>query len=108
MAYVAQFATLCCDLRYAQLAEIDENLVRADLSPAENALHIAKRKEIYERIHPETKQGSTPGSHTMSGGRYGRRQSEDAKLASSPSFVRATAEALALAEVSSVANLATL
>jgi ParB/RepB/Spo0J family partition protein len=49
------------DADHAQLAEIDENLVRADLSPAENALHTAKRKEIYERIHPETKAGVAGG-----------------------------------------------
>jgi ParB/RepB/Spo0J family partition protein len=38
------------------LAEIDENLIRGELSPAEQAEHLAKRKEIYERKHPETKQ----------------------------------------------------
>jgi ParB-like chromosome segregation protein Spo0J len=37
----------------ALLAEIDENLIRADLSPAERALHIARRKELYEKIHPD-------------------------------------------------------
>src|SRR5262245_26967758 len=36
----------------AQLVEIDENLIRADLSPIERDLHIARRKEIYEREHP--------------------------------------------------------
>jgi ParB family chromosome partitioning protein len=41
----------------ALLVEIDENLIRADLSPAERALHIGKRKELYERAHPETKHG---------------------------------------------------
>jgi len=39
------------------LAEIDENLIRAELTPAETAMHIAKRKEVYERLHPETKAG---------------------------------------------------
>lgn len=39
----------------AELLEIDENLIRADLSPAERALHIARRKELYEKKHPETK-----------------------------------------------------
>jgi hypothetical protein len=32
----------------AELAEIDENLIHADLSPAERALHVARRKEIYD------------------------------------------------------------
>jgi len=30
---------------------------RADLSPAERAEHTARRKEIYEEIHPETDHG---------------------------------------------------
>ena len=37
---------------------LTRSLVGADLSPAENALHTAKRKEVYERIHPETKAGA--------------------------------------------------
>ena len=39
----------------ATLIEIDENLMRADLSPAEIAAHVGARKMIYERLHPETK-----------------------------------------------------
>jgi uncharacterized ParB-like nuclease family protein len=46
------------DADSALLAEIDENLVRADLSPAERALHIGKRKELYEKVHPQTKHGA--------------------------------------------------
>lgn len=42
----------------AELAEIDENLIRADLSPAERAMHLARRKELYEKQHPETKHGA--------------------------------------------------
>ena len=42
----------------AALVEIDENLARVELSPAERAMHVAKRKEIYERQHPETKHGA--------------------------------------------------
>jgi ParB/RepB/Spo0J family partition protein len=45
----------------ADLVEIDENLMRADLSPAERADHVGRRKEIYERAHPETKHGAAPG-----------------------------------------------
>ena len=45
------------DADAALLAEIDENLIRADLSPAERALHQAERKRRYEKLHPETKHG---------------------------------------------------
>lgn len=39
----------------ARLMEIDENLVRADLSPAERAAHHEERKRAWEREHPETR-----------------------------------------------------
>jgi ParB/RepB/Spo0J family partition protein len=42
----------------ALLVEIDENLIRADLTPAERALYIGRRKELYEKLHPETKHGA--------------------------------------------------
>jgi N6-adenosine-specific RNA methylase IME4 len=45
------------DADAAQLAEIDENLVRVDLSPAERALNVGKRKDLYEKLHPETQHG---------------------------------------------------
>ena len=41
----------------AQLAEIDENLCRAELGPPEEAAHLAARKAIYLRLHPETGRG---------------------------------------------------
>jgi ParB family chromosome partitioning protein len=47
------------DADAAELIEIDENLIRADLTDAERALHLARRKELYEKAHPETKKGAT-------------------------------------------------
>ena len=46
----------------AEMQEIDENLVRADLSPAEHAMHIGRRKEIYEKQHPQTR-AHVAGAH---------------------------------------------
>ena len=39
----------------AELAEIDENFVRNDLSAVEYGDMLLRRKEIYEMLHPETK-----------------------------------------------------
>lgn len=41
----------------AELAEIDENFVRNDLSAIEYGEMLLRRKEIYETLHPETKAG---------------------------------------------------
>lgn len=42
----------------AELAEIDENFVRTDLSAIEYGDLLLRRKEIYEALHPETKAGA--------------------------------------------------
>ena len=42
---------------HAELAMIDENLCRSELSPAERAEATARRKEIYLGLHPETAHG---------------------------------------------------
>lgn len=64
------------------LAEIDENLIRADLSPAERALHLAKRKELYEKLHPDTKRG-------VAGGKV-RQGAASAKMSFAESTAKAT------------------
>jgi N6-adenosine-specific RNA methylase IME4 len=45
----------------AELAEIDENLIRAELTAAERAKLTAKRKKIYLAKYPQTKTGGAPG-----------------------------------------------
>lgn len=49
---------------HAELALIDENLCRSDLTPAERAAAQARRKAIYQQIHPETKRGAAGGEAT--------------------------------------------
>ena len=48
---------------YAELAEIDENLIRNDLTELQQGLQHARRKAVYEKLHPETRQGSKGGWH---------------------------------------------
>ena len=49
------------DALHAELAEIDENYVRANLTPLESSKLLFRRKEIYETLHPETKAGAAQG-----------------------------------------------
>ncbi|WP_434043923.1 MULTISPECIES: ParB/RepB/Spo0J family partition protein [Sorangium] len=45
----------------AAMVEVDENLVRIELTALERAEHIHRRKELYEAMHPEAKHGDAPG-----------------------------------------------
>jgi ParB-like chromosome segregation protein Spo0J len=42
---------------HAELITIDENLCREALSPAQETATVARRKQIYEQLHPETVHG---------------------------------------------------
>ena len=51
----------------AELAEIDENFVRTNLSHRELGDLLLHRKELYEALHPETRQGMRNGQTAKSG-----------------------------------------
>jgi ParB-like chromosome segregation protein Spo0J len=48
------------------IAECDENLCSAALSPSDRARFTDERKRAYERKHPETKHGAIGGGHDQS------------------------------------------
>lgn len=70
----------------AELAEIDENFVRSDLSVVEFGELLLRRKEIYEALHPETKNGGDRKSQKI---RTKKIRSDSVK-----SFVQDTADKL--------------
>jgi hypothetical protein len=51
----------------AELWEIDENLIRVELSPAQKAQHLARRKELWEAINEGGKSVSTLGGEQRVG-----------------------------------------
>lgn len=77
----------------AELAEIDENFVRSDLSTLEFGELLSRRKEIYEMLHPETKVGIAQaiGMNRALGNNVSEKYS-----ATSRSFVQDTAEKLGI------------
>lgn len=88
----------------AELAEIDENIVRSDLPALEYGEALLRRKEVYEALHPETKHG-------------GDRKSEEIKTTKCrfdnvKSFAQDTAEKLGVVprtverQIQTVKNLA--
>ena len=70
----------------AELAEIDENFVRTDLSAIEYGDLLLRRKEIYEALHPETKNGGDRKSEKI--------RTSKCRSDSERSFVQDTAEKL--------------
>jgi ParB family transcriptional regulator, chromosome partitioning protein len=45
------------DSPQAELVELDENLIRSELTVLERGEGLARRKVLYEQVHPETRQG---------------------------------------------------
>lgn len=75
----------------ASLAEIDENLIRADLSALDRAVFLAERKRLWEEMHPEARRGGDRRSRT-------RRERISNGEALPFGFSRAVAEAVGLSE----------
>lgn len=69
----------------AELAEIDENFVRKNLSVIDFGNLLLRRKEIYEILHPETKQGMRNGQTS---------KNENSSVLGTKSFAQDTAEKL--------------
>lgn len=69
----------------AELAEIDENFVRKNLSIIDFGNLLLRRKEIYEILHPKTKQGMRNGQTS---------KNENSSVLGTKSFAQDTAEKL--------------
>ena len=74
----------------AELWEVDENLARAELSPADRAMFTFRRKELYLLKYPETAHGGDRKSSRQVGDLIDRAERK--------SFVTATAELTGKAE----------
>lgn len=81
-----------------ELIEIDENLCRAELTPAQRAAAIKRRKQIWEALHPNT--GSNCASIACSRGQPKQFAAETAAVTGEPksSINRHLARADALGE----------
>lgn len=72
----------------AELAEIDENFVRCELTAVEYGDLLLRRKEIYETLHPETRKGQRNGKTSL--------KSENTSLLKTKSFTQDTADKLGI------------
>ena len=83
--------TICdIDSTRAELAEIDENVIRQPLSDMELNRALTRRKELYEALHPETIARNRPG-HVSNHQGSSDKLSPESKV---KSFVEDTAEKL--------------
>ncbi|MDF1803656.1 ParB/RepB/Spo0J family partition protein, partial [Thalassovita sp.] len=46
---------------WSLLMEIDDNLAGAEMNALDNAIFLATRKQVYEKMHPETRRGMAGG-----------------------------------------------
>ena len=70
----------------AELAEIDENIIRRNLGTMDRGEKLLRRKEIYEALHPESKNGGDRRSENF--------RTKTFRSGSAKSFVQDTAEKL--------------
>lgn len=72
----------------AELAEIDENLIRHNLNHIDEGEQLLRKKEIYEMLYPETKAGTAGGKASGEA----RRTTEPVSAVKTKSFVEDSAE----------------
>lgn len=77
----------------AELAMIDENLCRAELSPSDRARQTFRRKEIFETIHGPAKANSAKAANAIMG-----RGDKDVNANLADTFVEDTSLATGLSE----------
>jgi ParB family chromosome partitioning protein len=76
-----------------RMLEIDENLMRRELSELDRAVFLAERKALYEALHPETAHGGD-----RRGRGAGDQVDKNGHLILPPRFTAATAERIGLSE----------
>jgi ParB family chromosome partitioning protein len=75
---------------WVKLMEIDDNLAGAEMTVLDTAVFLARRKTIYERLHPQSKAGVFKGNQHTS--------NVVAEIISATSFAMSTAEKFGLSD----------